>query len=182
MHNRPGTRHRSPRGGSNGELIGSLPRCCRENGRGGWAGATGQSPTLPPMRVVSLLPSATECLLAITGSPANPRARLVGRSHECDFPASVGLDAVAILTAAKTEFVSSAQVDQAVSAQLATGESLYTLDVEQLAALKPDLIITQDLCKVCSINLTAVRSNIRRTMSPQPRVVSLNPTTIEGGV
>jgi ABC-type Fe3+-hydroxamate transport system substrate-binding protein len=130
------------------------------------------------MRVVSLLPSATESLLAITGSPANPRAQLVGRSHECDFPASAELDRVPILTAAKTRFESSAQIDQAVSAQLATGESLYTLDAHRLAALKPDLIITQDLCKVCSIDLNTVRGVVAG-MSPRPQVVSLNPTTIE---
>lgn len=130
------------------------------------------------MRIVSLLPSATESLLAITGSPANPRARLVGRSHECDFPAAAELAAVPILTAAKVPFQSSAQVDQAVSAQLSTGESLYSLDADRLAALRPDLIITQDLCKVCSIDLNTVRGVVAR-MSPQPRVVSLNPTTIE---
>lgn len=130
------------------------------------------------MRIVSLLPSATEALLAITGSPTNPRAQLVGRSHECDFPRPPELEAVPVLTAAKTHFESSAQVDQAVSAQLATGESLYSLDVEQLAALKPDVIITQDLCKVCSIDLNTVRGVVAR-MTPQPQVVSLNPTTVE---
>jgi ABC-type Fe3+-hydroxamate transport system substrate-binding protein len=130
------------------------------------------------MRVVSLLPSATESLLAITGSPANPCAQLVGRSYECDFPPSPELDQVPVLTAAKTRFESSAQIDQAVTAQLATGESLYALDADRLAALKPDLIITQDLCKVCSIDLNTVRGVVAR-MSPQPRVVSLNPTTVE---
>jgi len=133
------------------------------------------------MRVVSLLPSATESLLAITGSPENSRARLVGRSHECDYPPSSALEAVPVLTTAKTRFESSAQIDQAVSAQLATGESLYDLDVERLAALRPDVIITQDLCKVCSIDLRSVRRAVD-WMSPPPkgpRVLSLNPMTVE---
>lgn len=130
------------------------------------------------MRIVSLLPSATEDLLTITRSPGNPRARLVGRSHECDFPAAAELAAVPVLTAARTRFESSAQIDRDVSAQLSTGESLYRLDTDLLAALKPDLIITQDLCKVCSIDLDTVRG-AAAGMSPPPRVISLNPHTIE---
>ncbi len=130
------------------------------------------------MRIVSLLPSATESLLAITRLPSNPLAQLVGRSHECDFPPSDDLNRVPILTASKTRFESSAQVDRAVSAQQATGESLYALDAERLAALRPDVIITQDLCRVCSIDLNTVHGVVAG-MSPRPQVVSLNPTTVE---
>lgn len=131
------------------------------------------------MRIVSLLPSATESLLAITGRADCPGATLVGRSHECDFPAGVGLEGVPVLTAARTAFESSAQIDRAVSAQLADGESLYTLNVELLARLRPDLIITQDLCSVCSIDLNAVRA-AAADLSPRPEILSLNPTTVEG--
>ncbi|MBX3404259.1 MAG: ABC transporter substrate-binding protein [Phycisphaeraceae bacterium] len=131
------------------------------------------------MRIVSLLPSATESLLAITGRADCPGAALVGRSHECDFPLGAGLEDVPVLTAARTAFESSAQIDRAVSAQLADGQSLYTLNVELLAQLKPDLIITQDLCRVCSIDLNAVRVAAAR-LSSHPEILSLNPTTIEG--
>lgn len=175
MQIRPERTESLPRGGSYCGFIGCSVQSRRENGG---QELNAQAPTLRPMRVVSLLPSATESLLAITGSPANPRAQLVGRSHECDFPGSPELDAIPILTAARTRFESSAQIDQAVSAQFATGESLYTLDAHRLAALKPDLIITQDLCKVCSIDLNTVRGVVAG-MSPRPQVVSLNPTTIE---
>lgn len=133
------------------------------------------------MRIVSLLPSATETLLAITGpaalGPGSP-VRLVGRSHECDFPPGVLGAGIPVLTRARTAFASSAQVDAEVRSQLATGTSLYELDEALLEALKPDLIITQDLCRVCSIDLNAVRQVASRLSRP-PEILSLNPHTFE---
>ena len=122
------------------------------------------------MRVVSLLPSATEVLCAIGGQHL-----LVGRSHECDFPA--GLEHLPILTGQRTHAATSAEIDAQVSAALGSGQSLYTLDVDRLRALKPDVILTQDLCDVCSIDLATVRG-AAATMDPKPAVVSLNPTTL----
>ena len=123
------------------------------------------------MRVVSLLPSATETLCLLGGS-----GFLVGRSHECDHPPSVQ-DRPA-LTSQTTEFTSAAAVDAAVSASLASGQSLYTLDAAALRALAPDVVLTQDLCDVCSIDLETVR-NICASMDPAPEIVSLNPTSVE---
>lgn len=123
------------------------------------------------MRVVSLLPSATELLCAAGGEDL-----LVGRSHECDWPPSVRDRPV--LTAARTSDGSGAAIDRAVRDALAKGESLYTLDVERLRALRPDVILTQDLCEVCSIDLHAVR-RAAADLPGDPRVVSLNPTTLE---
>ncbi len=125
-----------------------------------------------PMRVVSLVPSATELLCALPGG----RALLVGRSHECDHPP--GLDAVPVLTAARTAFQSSAQVDRDVRSTLEAGESLYTLDQALLASLRPDLILTQDLCSVCSIDLESVRA-VASSLTPAPAILSLNPQTVE---
>lgn len=124
------------------------------------------------MRIVSLLPSATEILCLIGG-----RSLLVGRSHECDFPS--GLDSVPILTSQSTPVgASPAEIDAAVRAQLSTNSSLYTLDCALLARLKPDLILTQDLCQVCSIDLNTVRT-LASTLSPAPAIVSLNPQGLE---
>lgn len=132
------------------------------------------------MRVASLLPSATEILLAITGpDAATPRGpvHLVGRSHECDFPK--GLEHIPVLTAARTTFTTAAEVDRQVREQLSSGASLYTLDTALLESLQPDLIITQDLCEVCSIDLNTVRAVVARMARP-PAIVSLNPQTFEG--
>lgn len=123
------------------------------------------------MRIVSLLPSATEmvCLLGADG-------RLVGRSHECDFPPSIADRPV--LTSQTTMFTTAAEVDRAVSKALASGESLYRLDADRLRRLRPDLIITQDLCEVCSIDLNAVRL-AAESITPRPAVLSLNPNSFE---
>lgn len=136
------------------------------------------------MRVVSLLPSATEIvcqLLAIDAHNAGHTPALVGRSHECDYPPTpeLRLKDVPVLTAARTHFTSASQVDADVRRALRQGESLYTLDAPLLASLRPDLIITQDLCEVCSIDLATVRQ-VAAAMPSPPRVLSLNPTTIDG--
>ncbi|MBL9147965.1 MAG: ABC transporter substrate-binding protein [Phycisphaerae bacterium] len=121
-------------------------------------------------RVVSLLPSATELLCAVGASDL-----LVGRSHECDWPPSIADRPV--LTAQRTHGGSSAEIDAEVRASLAEGASLYTLDVERLAALAPDVILTQDLCDVCSIDLNTVRAVAAR-LPTRPTIVSLNPKGI----
>ena len=124
------------------------------------------------MRVVSLLPSATEVLCAIGGE-----SLLVGRSHECDHPASVSDRP--ILTAARTTATSSAEIDAEVRATLGSGDtsSLYHLDTEALASLAPDVILTQDLCEVCSIDLDTVRGAVAG-LDPKPTIVSLDPRTV----
>jgi ABC-type Fe3+-hydroxamate transport system substrate-binding protein len=124
------------------------------------------------MRVVSLLPSATELLCAIGGE-----SLLVGRSHECDHPRSVSNRPV--LTAARTMATTSAEIDAEVREALESQDvqSLYHLDATTLASLAPDVILTQDLCEVCSIDLETVRG-VAATMNPSPKIVSLDPKTV----
>jgi iron complex transport system substrate-binding protein len=123
------------------------------------------------MRIVSLLPSATEILCAVGGEDL-----LVGRSHECDFPPSIRDRPV--LTRARTDASGSAAIDAQVRESLAAGDSLYQLDGNLLAELRPDLIITQDLCSVCSIDVVAVRQ-IAEGLPSRPALLSLNPKTLE---
>lgn len=125
-----------------------------------------------PQRVVSLLPSATEILAHIGAGHL-----LIARSHECDFPSDV-VENLPALTAARTTFESSAQIDQDVRLSLSQDRSLYSLDIDRLRALHPDIIITQDLCDVCSIDLNTVR-RVAADMNPAPTIISLNPATVE---
>lgn len=125
------------------------------------------------MRVVSLLPSATEILCRIGGSHL-----LVGRSHECDFPPEVADRPV--LTSQVTHAATSAEIDRQVRKVLQDGDggaALYRLDEAALRALRPDVILTQDLCEVCSIDLRTVQ-RVASDMSPSPRIVNLNPGSI----
>ena len=130
----------------------------------------------PQKRVVSLLPSATEMLCHIGGRPL-----LVGRSHECDEPADVA--SLPMLSTAATHFAggagASAAVDKQVRHLLNQQLPLYGLNVELLRKLRPDVILTQDLCRVCSIDVESVR-RIAAAMSPVPQVISCNAETVEG--
>lgn len=127
-------------------------------------------------RIVSLVPSATEIIGLLGAAPW-----LVGRSHECDYPAEVRT--VPVLTGQTTAPAAPtptpAEIDRQVRKQLATGVSLYRLDERLLAQLAPDIIFTQDLCLVCSIDLSTVR-RLAESLHPRPMIVSLNPTTFDG--
>jgi ABC-type Fe3+-hydroxamate transport system substrate-binding protein len=122
-------------------------------------------------RVISVLPSATEVLCRIGGQEL-----LVGRSHEDNYPAAI--THLPVLTGQKTTFTTAKDVDAQVSAALSSGQSLYTLDAEKIRELQPDVILTQDLCEVCAIDLPTVE-RLAASMSPQPKVVSLNPQNLE---
>ncbi|QIN77633.1 ABC transporter substrate-binding protein [Rubrobacter marinus] len=124
------------------------------------------------MRVVSLLPSATE-LLSFVGASEE----LVGVSHECDYPA--GVEALPKLTRPPIDHhaMTSAEIDAAIGRHLSETGSLYALDAELLEELKPDLILTQGLCDVCAVSLDVVRE-AATGLSTNPRVLSMNPTTL----
>jgi len=127
-------------------------------------------------RVVSLLPSATEMLCAIGG-----RDLLIGRSHECDHPS--GLNHVPVLTAQRTKPAAAPDaIDRQVREHLAEGTGLYTLNDEVLGSLHPDIILTQDVCEVCSIDLATVRrvvADLAAQGHREPKIVCLNPETVE---
>jgi iron complex transport system substrate-binding protein len=125
-------------------------------------------------RIVSLLPSATEIVCAV-----GAEAELVGVSHECDFPASVA--GRPVLTRSRVDIhASSRAIDTAVRAVVPDALSIYTVDEEQLGALAPDVIVTQDLCEVCAVSLDDVRAAVARLAKRDDiRIVSLRPTRLE---
>lgn len=131
------------------------------------------------MRIVSLLPSATEivCALGLEES-------LVGITHECDYPASIqGKPVVtsSILPSAKDpeEWLSAEEIDQRVRAALEAGESLYRIDQDLLRELKPDLVLTQGLCDVCAVNHAAVKAAVE-ALGSSATVLDLAPTSLAG--
>jgi iron complex transport system substrate-binding protein len=124
------------------------------------------------VRIVSLLPSATETLFAIGAG-----GDLVGVTHECDYPAEA-LRLPHLTSSALGLADSSAAIDRHVRRALHAGSSLYSLDAELLEQLKPDLIVTQELCEVCAVSYALVDRAARRLTS-DPRVVSLEPSSLE---
>ncbi|WP_406632150.1 cobalamin-binding protein [Amycolatopsis sp. WGS_07] len=120
------------------------------------------------MRIVSLLPAATD-LVATLGKAGD----LVGRTHECDWPADV--TSVPVVTSADLDAALTSREISAASAH--QGSSLYSVDVGQLAALAPDLVLTQDLCEVCAVSYTRVAAAVRM-LDAGPRVLSLEPRTL----
>ncbi|HWA72142.1 MAG TPA: ABC transporter substrate-binding protein [Polyangiaceae bacterium] len=125
------------------------------------------------MRIVSLLPSATEMVYALGAGH-----QIVGISHECDFPEAARRHQV--LTRARiSTSESSAAIDGAVRGVIGEALSLYAVDEARLAALAPDLIVTQDLCQVCAVSLDDVRSAVARLSSHDSvNIVSLSPTRL----
>jgi iron complex transport system substrate-binding protein len=126
------------------------------------------------MRIVSLLPSATEIVCAI-----GRRDELVGITHECDFPPEV--EGIPVMTRSVHDLgtSSSRDIHRLVTASVHGGSSLYTLDEEALAAAEPDLILTQELCRVCAVSYREV-NDVARAIDADITVVSLEPTSIEG--
>ncbi len=135
------------------------------------------------MRIVSLLASATEMIYAL-----GCLDQLVGRSHECDYPPEV--QSLPVVSKAQIDIdTSSAQIDAQIK-QLAhkTAEpedpalkalSIYTIDVDQLQILQPDIIFTQTQCEVCAVSERDVMQAIQHLTGLQPRVVSLAPHQLD---
>src|SRR5579863_3861742 len=103
------------------------------------------------MRIVSLVPSATEMLFAL-----GLGGDLIAVTHECDYPPAA-LELPRATRDVLPSGLSSAEIDAAVKERTLAGESIYELDAELLHDLRPDLIVTQALCSVCAVSYDEVR-------------------------
>ena len=124
------------------------------------------------MRIVSLLPSATEIVYALGLGDD-----LVAVTHECDFPIGARAKRQVTRNLIPTGHAS-AEIDRAVLESSQNAHSIYRLDIEVLVALRPDLILTQDLCAVCAVPRSAVDEAVQRLDAPAA-VLSLDPTNLE---
>lgn len=119
------------------------------------------------MRIVSLLPSATEIVadLGLLGS-------LVGRSHECQWPPRVRSIPVVSASRIDSPHLDGRQIDDAVRDALARGEALYAVDQALLSDLRPDVILTQDLCRVCAVAGDDLAGTAARVVTLGPRTLA----------
>jgi iron complex transport system substrate-binding protein len=124
------------------------------------------------MRIVSLLPSATEIIYAL-----GLGEQLAGVTFECDEPAAARVDKTVVVGGRDTAGMSPAAIDDYVRSRLAAGEDLYTLHADALAALAPDVIVTQDLCRVCALPAGHVADALDY-LGCTADVVSLDPRTL----
>jgi iron complex transport system substrate-binding protein len=124
-------------------------------------------------RIASLLPSATEIVCAL-----GAEADLVGVSHECDFPESVrGLPA---LTRARLRAVrGSRAIDQDVRSILQHALAVYEIELARLEEVRPDVIVTQDLCDVCAVSFSDVCAATAKLVHQPIRIVNLHPMRLD---
>jgi iron complex transport system substrate-binding protein len=127
---------------------------------------------MPEPRIISLIASATEIVCAL-----GFESQMVGRSHECDFPASV--KRLPVCTSPKFEVEGlSYEIDERVKAILQEALSVYRVDADLLERLRPTHIITQSQCEVCAVSLKDVEQAVCQFTSSQPVVVSLEPNAL----
>ncbi len=123
------------------------------------------------MRIASLVPHATELLFALGAGP-----EMVGVTHECDFP-HAALELPQVTRDVLPGGLGAAQIDAAVRERTLAGEAIYELDRDALAALEPDLIVTQALCPVCAVSYEEV-AEFAQGLPSKPRVIALDPRTL----
>lgn len=124
------------------------------------------------LRIVSFLPAGTEMIHALGAGN-----ELVGRSHECDYPSSVTSLPVVSRPALDLDGASPEEIDLAVAQRMDSGDTLYTIDEVLLRDLRPDVILTQNLCRVCAPSGDELTRAVRK-FGLQPEVLFLTPRTI----
>jgi iron complex transport system substrate-binding protein len=124
------------------------------------------------LRIISFLPAATEMAFALGLGD-----QLIGVSHECDFPAAAKKKPIVVKPALPLEKMSLREIDGAVAARIGSGQSLYEVDEKLLRELRPNLILTQNLCQVCGPAGNEV-TVVLKTLSPKPEIVWMTPHSI----
>jgi iron complex transport system substrate-binding protein len=124
------------------------------------------------VRIVSLLPSATEILFALGAGDD-----VVGVTFECDYPAEARQRRI-VSTTSLPEGLTPSEIDAEVRARIAAGEDLYALDEGALREIDPDLVVTQDLCAVCAVDISEVDKALEH-LGCRAEVVTLDPMSLD---
>jgi iron complex transport system substrate-binding protein len=124
------------------------------------------------MRIVSLLPSTTEILFAVGAGDD-----VVGVTFECDYPAEARTRRI-VSTSALPEGLDAAEIDRVVTERMRAGEDLYHLDEGALSELDADLVVTQDLCAVCAVDVSVVDDALRH-LGCRAEVLTVDPHTLD---
>src|SRR4051794_30640830 len=127
------------------------------------------------MRIVSLLPSATEILFQLGLGD-----QVVGVTFECDFPSEARTKRI-VSTSALPDGLTPSEIDAIVKQRMAAGDDLYRLDRDAFADIDPTLVVTQDLCAVCAVDVTKV-DDAMAYLGCRAEVLTLDPMTLEAGV
>ena len=125
------------------------------------------------MRICSLLPSATEIVCALGLSD-----NLVGVSHACDYPDGVESRPVVSRSVRAITHLDSGEIDAIIQQSRANGNPLYWIDGPLLRELRPDLIITQELCEVCAISSGSVFETAAKVLDYEPHILTIRPNTL----
>jgi iron complex transport system substrate-binding protein len=125
------------------------------------------------MRICSFLPSATEIVYTL-----GLGEQLYGVTRSCDYPAEARAKPIVVRSILDEEGLTSADIDRIVKEHARNGQSVYHIDMDALRAADPDLILTQELCDVCAVGYQDVLTQVE-DLPKKPRVVSLNPTSLE---
>ena len=123
------------------------------------------------MQICSFLPSATEILYALGLGDS-----VAGVTFECDFPPEAAGKSIVVNTNLAHD-LTSAEIDSTVNDSSSHGEGLYRIDIGKLEAIKPDLVVTQELCDVCAVSTSSVAKALHQ-LSSKPQVLSLTPHTL----
>ena len=123
------------------------------------------------MRIVSLVPSATEMLFALGLGP-----EVIAVTHECDYPPAAG-ELPKVTRDVLPAGLSAVEIDAAVRELTLAGDPIYELDAETLIDLRPDLIVTQALCAVCAVSHDDVQA-VAKEIESRPQVIALDPRTV----
>jgi len=126
------------------------------------------------MRICSLLPSATEMVCAL-----GLEDQLVGVSHTCDYPETVGEKPVVSRSIRNIRHLESSEIDAIIQQSRTNNNPLYWIDGDLLRELQPDLIITQELCEVCAIGSGSVFETAAKVLDYQPEIITVRPAGLD---